>query len=154
MIHINNLDHADPIAQAAGVLFNMRYDHVMSRTVDGELVGGVVFNGWSPGGSVNAHMAGFRSGWATLELTRTVFQYCFNQLKVKKVFALVPSDNLKALEINRRMGFKDELVVPDVFADADLMVLSMRREQCRWLNRTTRNTEVTDGRQSISPSPA
>ena len=142
MIELNNYDHADAIAEAAGVMFNMRYDHVLSRvSPTGELLGGVIFNGFNPGGSISIHMAGFQSGWATIQLTRMVFDYCFNQLHVKKVFALVPADNSKALEINRRMGFKDEVTVADVFADCDLVVLSMSRDECRWLRVKVQDTK-------------
>jgi RimJ/RimL family protein N-acetyltransferase len=105
----------------------------LSRSINGVLAGGVIFNGYNPEGSVNIHMAGFQPGWATRELTREVFRYCFVTLRVKKVFALVPSDNTKALEINRRLGFNEEVVIADVFADCDLVVMSMRRDECRWL---------------------
>jgi RimJ/RimL family protein N-acetyltransferase len=133
MIEVNNMDHADRIAKAAGVLFNMRYDHIISRSIDGELAGGFIFNGWNRGGSVNVHMAGFRSDWATPNMIKQMFRYCFVTLGVKKVLALVPSDNTKALEINRRVGFNQDVVVADVFADCDLVIMSMRRDECRWL---------------------
>lgn len=150
MIVIDNPEHADRIAEACGVLYNLRYDHCMSRTVDGELAGGVIFNGWNPGGSINVHMAGFRDSWCSLELAREVFYYCFVTLGVKKVFALVPADNNKALEINRRSGFKDEVVIADVFADCDLVVLSMRRDQCRWLRKAPNDVRHDDGREGRS----
>lgn len=148
MIEVDNLDHADRIAKGAGVLFNMRYDRSLTRVVDGELVGGFIFNGWNPGGSIAAHMAGFRDGWCTRELLCRVFDYCFNTLGVKKVFAPVPSDNAKALELNRRVGFKDEVIVADVFADCDLVVLSMRRDECRWLRKAPTNVRQDDGWES------
>lgn len=153
MIVVNNPEHAERIAEAARVMFNHAADQCISRVDEnGELMGGVVFTGYNRGGSIALHMAGFAPAWPSPELMRAVFGYCFDQLQVKKAFALVPSDNLKALEIDRRMGFKDEVVIPEVFADSDLVVLSMRRDECRWLRNHPR--EVTDGRQSRGPSPA
>jgi RimJ/RimL family protein N-acetyltransferase len=99
-------------------------------------------------------MAGFRGGWCTRELLCRVFEYCFIKLGVKKVFAPVPSDNLKALELNRRVGFKDEVTVAGVFADCDLIVLSMRRDQCRWLRAAPSEVRDNDGWESKSASAA
>ena len=61
------------------------------------------------------------------------FDYPFNQLGVKKLIGQVPSSNLKALEFDKKLGFKEEARISDVFPDGDLIVLSMRREDCRWL---------------------
>lgn len=145
---VNNPDHGDRIAEAAGCIYNPRGDVVISRVdAHGELLGGVLLTGYNRNGSIALHMAGFAPNWADRKLISAVFSYCFDNLNLKKVFALVPSDNAKALEIDRRLGFKDEVVVPDVFADADLVVMSMRRDECRWLRRNTRRDEVSDGRE-------
>jgi hypothetical protein len=45
---------------------------------------------------------------------------------------------LKALDFNRKLGFIEEARIAGVFRDADLVIMSMRREDCRWLTRGKR----------------
>jgi hypothetical protein len=97
-----------------------------------------VYTAYNPGGSIAMHMAGFCPNWISRDLIWVCFDYPFNQLNVRKIFGPVPSDNTKALDMNRRFGLVYELTVKDVFADADLIVLSMRRDQCKWLKITPR----------------
>lgn len=135
MIVLNNSNHGHILAQRAGAFFNPAVDQVIARTDDdGTLRGGMLFNGYT-GASINIHMAGFDEKWADRTLIWMCFDYCFNQLGCKKVFGQVPSKNARALEINRKLGFKIEAVVEDVFPDDDLVVLSMTRDNCRWLGR-------------------
>ena len=153
------------IADRAGVQFNEAVDPAISRlNAEGELRGGVVFNGFNPGGSIQVHMAGSDPYWVNRDMLWLVFDYAFVKLGVKKLFAPVPSWNAAALEINRRLGFKEETRVADVFADGDLVVLSMRREECRWLRlrppswlsldgaEAEAEDKADHGRESIGPS--
>jgi RimJ/RimL family protein N-acetyltransferase len=62
------------------------------------------------------------------------FSYPFEQLRVSKLIAQVPSRNRKALDFDLKLGFKQEAIVADIYPDGeDLLILSMRREDCRWL---------------------
>jgi RimJ/RimL family protein N-acetyltransferase len=85
------------------------------------------------GGSVLCHMAGWSPRWMTRELLYVGFDYPFNALRVKTLYATVPADNTRALKINRRWGFKDVVTLPDVYPDGDMVILGMRREDCRFL---------------------
>ncbi len=130
---INDVAHGARIARAAGVLFNPNADQVISRLKGDELLGGVIYNSFNCGGSINIHMAGFAPFWANKDMLWMAFDYPFNQLCVKKVIALVPATNNRALEIDKKMGFKEEARIADVYNDGDLIVLGMYREHCRWL---------------------
>jgi RimJ/RimL family protein N-acetyltransferase len=61
------------------------------------------------------------------------FNYPFVQLGCSKLFGQVPASNRKALEFDLKLGFIEEARVKDVFPDGDLIVIAMKREDCRWL---------------------
>lgn len=127
--------HGRAIALAAGTNFNVGVDTVLAR-VDGErLLGGVVYQTYTgPNGSIAMHMAGFTPHWASKDMLWIAFDYPFNQLKCKKIFGTLPSNSIRTLQIDLKLGFREEIRVADVFPDADLIVLSMTRERCRWLD--------------------
>lgn len=152
-IVINDPDHGVRIASLAGVVFNTGVDQVISRVLDGRLLGGVIFNGYTRA-SINLHMAGFDDKWANRDLIWCVFHYAFVQLGVKKVFGQVPASNNRALAVNKKLGFKEEARISDVFEDGDLVVVAMYKEDCRWLDLRPRGLTyaggTTHGRQGFS----
>jgi len=102
------------------------------------LRGGVLYTDIRSG-SVMMHVAGFRRYWASKSLLWLAFDYPFNMLKVKKIFAPVPEVNWRARHLDLHLGFKIECLLDDVYAGAyndmnGMYVMSMKREDCRWLN--------------------
>jgi RimJ/RimL family protein N-acetyltransferase len=138
VIHTNNHSHGHAIAKAAGTVYNPAVDVSISRTEEDVLLGGVIYNSYT-GASINIHMAGFTPRWASRDMLWICFDYPFNQLGCKKIFAQVPAQNAHAIKVNLKMGFKIETTIKDVFVDDDLVVLSMTRDNCRWLNIKPRN---------------
>lgn len=132
MIESGNLEHARIIAEEVGWFFNPACDHVISRSRNGKLLGGVIFTGYT-GSSISIHVAGFDPRWINNDMLWIVFNYPFVQLGVRKLVGQVPSCNHKALDFDFRLGFKEEARITDVFPDGDLVFLSMRPEDCRWL---------------------
>lgn len=141
MIETGNLDHARTIARTAGCFFNPECDHVISRSVGGRLVGGVIFTGYT-GASIGIHVASFDTRWIDKDMLWITFHYPFEQLGVQKLFGQVPSSNRKALDFNKKLGFKEEARIAGVFPDADLVVMSMLRSDCRWLKRGSRSNAL------------
>lgn len=131
-IEFGNSEHGYRIAEAAGCVFNPAADRVISMTGHGELLGGNIYTGFT-GASIHIHMAGFAPSWATRDFLWVAFDYPFNQLKCKKVFGQVHEKNARALEINLKLGFKIEVRIEDVFNDGACLLLSMYRDDCRWL---------------------
>jgi RimJ/RimL family protein N-acetyltransferase len=78
------------------------------------------------------HVAG-EPGWINRTFLRFLFHYLFVQLGLVRVTGMVAASNAVALEFDRRIGFKDEFVMKDGAPDGDLIVLCMRREDCRWI---------------------
>lgn len=129
----NDQAHGMIIAKEAGINFVQDYDTCISRVVDGDLVGGVVYNGYNPGGSIAVHFAGFTKHWICRDMIWICFDYPFNQLNVKKLFAYVPETNQHALQMDMRFGFTRPIRIKDVFEDCDLIVLDMYKDECKWL---------------------
>ena len=132
MIVFNNATYGDRITGAAGTTFNQRSDVCIAREEDGELWGGVTFTGYT-GVSIGIHVASFRPDWINIDMIWVTFNYPFVQLGCSKLLGQVPASNLKALEFDLKLGFIEETRIKDVFPDGDLVVMSMKKEACRWL---------------------
>lgn len=99
---------------------------------DGELVAGVIVDHFN-GASACLHVAGTGKYWLTREYLRFVFGYVFEQLRLNVVIGLVPSWNTQALRFDLHLGFVEKCRIPGAVPRGDLVVLTMTREQCRWL---------------------
>lgn len=133
MIHINNKAHGAAIAAEAGAEFNRDYDTVISRTRGDKLLGGVIYSNFTRE-SISVHMAGFDPYWVNRDMLWMAFHYPYVQLKVNRMFGFVKSNNTKALDLDLRLGFKEVARIPGVYPYADMVVLAMEREECRWIS--------------------
>lgn len=133
MFRFNNSIDGMAIAAKAGAIYNAACDKCVARVEKGELWGGVVYSAYT-GASICIHMAGFRPRWANKDMLWVAFHYPFEQLGVKKIFGQVGVHRPEVLKIDLQMGFKPEAVIKDVYPEGDMMLLSMYREDCRWLN--------------------
>ena len=131
-ILLDNLDHANQIGAAAHVHYVPGVDRCISRIRDGRLLGGVIFQGYT-GASIEVHMAGFDPHWITRDLIWATFAYAFIQLGCLKVIGRVAETNQRALELDLKLGFIEEARIRDAYPDGDLIILTMRRDECRWL---------------------
>jgi hypothetical protein len=61
------------------------------------------------------------------------FHYPFVQLGVKKLFGQVGIHKPEILKIDIQLGFKIEAVIKDVYPEGDMALLSMYKDDCRWL---------------------
>lgn len=99
---------------------------------NGELVAGVLFDN-CVGRSVQMHVAAIGKRWMTREYLHFCFRYPFEQLGVNKIIGLVDSTNSTALTFDRHLGFQDEAVIAGAGREGDIVILSMTRDQCRFL---------------------
>lgn len=143
MILYNNKYHGEAIAEAAGFgyRFNPVHHSIISRVNNSyKLLGGVIFTEFT-GTSVQMHVASFVPGWSNKDLLWNVFHYPFVQLGVRRIFGFVKSTNLKTLRFDIKLGFEQIAVLPDYYPDADRIVFSMTKEQCKWLNLKPKSIE-------------
>jgi RimJ/RimL family protein N-acetyltransferase len=62
-----------------------------------------------------------------------VFDYPFNQAKVKRITGLVGEGNIEARKFDEHIGFKLEARLAGAHPTGDLLIYVMRREDCRFL---------------------
>ena len=60
----------------------------------------------------------------------------FNQRGMKRVFGLVPSNNAKALKLNKHLGWQEIARIPNGHSEGvDYIIMEMTPKTCRWLNK-------------------
>lgn len=100
---------------------------------DDELVAGVLYDHFN-GVSVCMHVASDGTKrWLTRGFLRFCFDYPFNTMGVKKVIGMVPSNNLAALRFDEHLGFREEARIKDAHPGGDLVLMTMTRDMCRWI---------------------
>jgi hypothetical protein len=97
---------------------------------EGQITAGVLYDQCN-GRSVCMHVAVEKP--VSRRFARLCFDYPFNQLKVNKVIGLVDSNNAKALRFDEALGFVEEARLLNAGKTADLVILTMTRQQCRWI---------------------
>jgi hypothetical protein len=99
---------------------------------DGKHLLGVVGYDNYNGASVQMHVAG-EPGWVDRTILFATFDYPFRVMKCNMVLGFVPSGNKDAIQFNTRLGFKIENELQGAHPDGSLLIMVMRREECRWL---------------------
>lgn len=99
---------------------------------DGKLVAGVLFDNYT-GRSVQMHVGSDGDGWLVRSFLRACYSYPFNQLKVNKVVAIVDSENKASMRFCLHLGYVEEGVIKDAGKYGDLHILTMTRQQCRFI---------------------
>lgn len=63
-----------------------------------------------------------------------IAEQCFNRMGCKRIWGLVPSNNPKALKLDKHIGFTEVTRIPDAIRDGvDYIVMRLNKEDCRWL---------------------
>jgi RimJ/RimL family protein N-acetyltransferase len=126
--------------KAAGSDFSNRLMQVISRTENGILMGGIVYENYTgANGSCLVHIAGFEPNWINRDLLWIMFDYPFRQLDCKHAFAQVAANNTKAYEFCMSIGWELLHTLEGVFPDGDMLLLRMKRENCRFLGIKPKN---------------
>jgi len=123
----------------------------IGQVQDDELVGVVGFDGYNKA-RVIMHVAG-EGNWCSRSLLFATFDYPFRQLGCNVVLALVPSGNANALHFNRRIGFDTIVTLQGAHPDGALILMTMRRDQCRFLSPRF-GREVKHGQENRSTASA
>lgn len=135
MIHVGNDAHGRQVMKAINSIFSPVTMQVISRDEKGELYGGVIYENYTGvNGSVLAHVAGFRPNWLNRDMLYIMFDYPFKQLGCRAVFLQVPESNGPSLKFAKSLGFKEYLLIEDVFPNDNMILLKMKADDCRFLN--------------------
>ena len=99
----------------------------------GYLVAGVAYADWN-GPNVVCHIASDGSRrWATREYLRTIFDYPFNQLGVKRITVCVGEGNAASRRFVEHLGFKLEAELAGAHSTGHLRIYRLWRDECRYL---------------------
>lgn len=105
---------------------------------DGKLIAVVGYNNFLPN-SCQMHIASTDVLWPTKDFLFAVFDYPFNKLEVKVIIAPICKGNVKPLNMCRKLGFEQVADIPYGHPDGDLIVVAMKRNQCKWLQQGESN---------------
>jgi len=101
---------------------------------NGELIAGVVVHQIN-GANAFCHIAIDKPSKALFALFFVIADYSFRQLGLKRLTGLVPTNEPHVIAFDKKLGFEEEFVMKDAAPEADLMVLVMTADNCRWLKK-------------------
>lgn len=130
--------------QWLAALIHCGFDPGVDRCIARPGIGGMIYSGYT-GTAIFCHFGGHR-GWITRELLYVGFAYPFLQLKCQQIHGLTPSTNQRAMQVNHKLGFREETRIRGAIPGGDIVVVSMRREDCRWLKPPSQLAAPQQGR--------
>ena len=119
------------VADKAGGHFDTSVSKAIGLKRNDKLIAGVIYEHWT-GSSFVCHIAFM--GRLTREFIAAVFQYPFLQCGASKLIAPIDSSNLKALGLVGNMGFVEEGRISGGYPDGDIVLLTLSKESCRFLD--------------------
>ena len=98
-----------------------------------ETVGACIMDNWTQN-SVQCHFM----LTSPLVLKHKFLECCFNfmfvESNVAKIYGLVPADNLKAVKINKHMGFTVKARLEEAYeVGVDYLLMELKRENCKYV---------------------
>ena len=93
-----------------------------------QFIAGVAYAEWN-GVNVVCHIAADGKRWATREFLRVIFDYPFNQLKVKRITVCVGECNFASRRFVEHLGFALETKLEGAHPSGDLLIYVMRKPQ-------------------------
>lgn len=85
------------------------------------------------GASIMLHCAGEGKAWLNREFLWYVFHYAFVENEVRKILSPIESDNTDSRRFIEHIGFSLEATLQDASPKGNLLIYSLRREDCKWL---------------------
>lgn len=99
-----------------------------------EVIAGVVFNNFN-GANATCHIAIARHTRLVPEMITAACRYAFEFCSLKRLTGMVPSNEPKILAFDKHLGFEEEFLMKDGAPGADMHILVMRPDTCRWLRK-------------------
>ena len=86
------------------------------------------------GKTCQMHMVNLKGGYTPKELLKAAFDYPFNQCGIEKTLGIVNSNNEKAMEYDKKLGFTEKMRFDKLHDDGgDIVVFEMNKADCRWI---------------------
>jgi len=106
----------------------------MGATKNGELVAGIVMNNYN-GANATCHIAISKPTKLLKPLFTTFCNYAFVQCGMKRLTGMVPTNEPKIIKFDKHLGFEEDCILKDGADGADMMLLVLWPDKCRWLNK-------------------
>ena len=98
-----------------------------------KLIAGVVYHNLRDG-QIEASIAVTDKNWANKTILYALFAYPFKQCNCHRILVTVRDNNNKSIKLAKRLGFKHEGKLRQMFPPHDAVLLGMLRSECKWLN--------------------
>lgn len=135
MISATNVDDAKFFYAKTSYVPTLGFNGIKQTDRAGNIQVMVGLDFWTPN-SVQIHIYIANPKHLTRKFIREVFNYIFVTCQRGLVVGITPSDNAAALELNRRIGFKQTYRVVDGWiSGVDMVLQEMRVNDCKWLRR-------------------
>lgn len=118
------------VAERAGGHYDHAGTFALGLERNGVLQAGVIYENWNRA-SVTCHIA--IEGRITRAYLQAIFGYAFEKLEVCKIIAPVAEVNAKCQQLVEHMGFQPECRLQECHPEGDIVLYTMRRDQCRFL---------------------
>lgn len=91
------------------------------------------------GKTCQMHMVNLKGGYTPKDLLKAAFDYPFNKCGLEKTFGLVNSNNVKAMEYDQKLGFKEIMRFAGMHENnGDMVIFEMNKADCRWIKERTK----------------
>jgi RimJ/RimL family protein N-acetyltransferase len=122
------------VAQQVGQTCEWGSFYSLGIVRDGEIIAGVVFNNFN-GANATCHIAISKFSRVMPAMIEHSCRYAFEFCGLKRLTGMVPSNEPKILAFDKHLGFEEEFVMKDGAPGADMHVLVMWPDKCRWLRK-------------------
>ena len=99
-----------------------------------DIIAGVVINNYN-GANATCHIAIAQPTKAIVLLFQTLCDYAFRHCGLKRLTGMVPTNEPHIIAFDKHLGFEEEFVMKDGAPGADMQILVLRPENCRWLRK-------------------
>lgn len=99
-----------------------------------EVIAGVVFNNFN-GANATCHIAIAKQTKLIPKMIEAACDYAFRFSGLKRLTGMVPTNEPRTIAFDKHLGFEEEFVMRDGAPGADMQVLVMRSDTCRWLRK-------------------
>ena len=128
----NSKTVVDWVAARVGSIPNPNDSVAIGQVSGDHIVAGAYYDRYT-GRSITITVAVEKGTHVAKDFLRAIFQYPFNQLGVERLVAYSSTDNKASLDLIRRVGFKLQAVIPNIYPEGDMVISAMTKEQAKYL---------------------
>ena len=121
------------VAERTGCEITDKTTAIGSLNKKGDIIAGAVYNHYT-GKSISSTFAVADRKGLTKRFIKDIFKYPFEQLGVDRIINYVAESNIESRKITEKFGFVHDVTIQGVYPDGNMMVYTMSRENCKWLD--------------------